>query len=925
MTMSNKHNNLDKVDLFRRFHDQFIDDDDEEDGIQAAVSSTDREMCRKGRTESSSSDDVELERSIVYRSRHRENKKNERASKEAAKLNAASMCPYQRSCAMDIFSCNMIDNQHHQLPNTSKDNAQETTSRYQRSSTMSALSFIASTLPPINDEVANNAIEVTQSIHEGIVACIMPHIEEEAKDLGRKPNMLDNMASKSTSTTTIPSLQKTTTFDTSYSDQSDSLESVGIEVELGDKICNSLYHDVEGERGCLRRRSILICVVITLVIIICLGMVVYMFGIDSKQRTIDDKHGALMMNSDLSGFTQEAEAITEKTTQLLVPTYFPTMTPTIEETRPIIPTYPTRMTTATVSPMTLQQYQTSLAPISFPTTKPSISQSQSSTSPSATPITASSLPTANPTIITASSVPTLNPTIRERCNAPASAYQSSLVYCKGGQLHYTPDNNGHRIPDFGKVGYRYGKALPNVPIRYTISPIDGDNTAHIQAAIDLVARSYEPDENGIRGAVKLSEGVFTTNDIIYLNHNGVVLRGSGSGRDPSRNTVIRSTRTGTDATVFHLGVRDLLSSENWDGAVDGSTVSIVSRRIPIGEQNILVSDASPFETGDIVVIRQMRSDRWYDAVDDGGVVNAPGWKERDFDWMDIAYVRFVTAVGSNVTLDAPLYHELNAAHGDLLLYKYNSTSIDKTIQRDIGIEDIRIDIDYEGKDASSSDDIQHTQRGVMIRGLIDGWIRNVSILHFAKDGVILHRSSRITIQDSVVAYPVSPTTGGYKYGFTLSVGAQQILIQDSKAIATRHGFILNGSTRSSGVVVLRGELRQNLGSSEGHRQWSLGVLFDNCRVTSASTSHTAFRLGNRGDWGTSHGWASVNSVIWNTHTFGYGDIVVQKPPTAQNFVIGSSGPINRSAEWPGNWGFVERKIGSRQLYPPSLYEAQRAA
>lgn len=898
MTMSNKHNNLDKVDLFRRrFHDQFIDDGDEEDGIHAAVSSVDREMCRKGRTESSSSDDVELERIIVDRTRHRENKKIESASKEAAKLNAASMCPYQRSCAMDIFSCIMIDNQHHQLPNTSKNNAKETTSRYQ----------------------TNNAIEVTQSIHERIVGCFMPHIDEEAKD--------DASVKKSTSTTMIPSLQKTTTFDTSYSDQSDSLESVGIEVELGDKICNSLYHVVEGEKGCLRRRFILICVVITLVIII--GPIVYMFGMDSKQRTIDDKQGALMMNSNLSGFAQEAEAITEKTTQTLVSTYFPTMTPTIEETRPFIPTYvPTtdRMAMVTDSPMTLQQYPTSLAPILFPTTKPSISQSQSSTSPSAIPIPASSMPTAaNPTIITASSsVPTVNPTIRERCNAPASAYQSSLVYCKDGQLHYKPDNNGHRIPDFGKVGYRYGKALPNVPIRYTVSPIDGDNTAHIQAAIDLVARSYEPDENGIRGAVKLSEGVFTTNDIIYLNHDGVVLQGSGSGRDPSRNTVIRSTRTGNDATVFHLGVRDLLSSENWDGAVAGSTVSIVPRRIPIGEQNILVSDAFPFETGDLVVIRQMRSDRWYDAVDDGGC--KPGWKERDFDWMDITYVRFVTAVGRNsVTIDAPLYHTLNADHGDLLLYKYNSTSIDKTIQRDIGIEDLRIDIDYEGEDASSSDDIQHTQRGVMIRGLIDGWIRNVAILHFAKDAVILHRSSRITIQDSVVAHPVAPTSGGYKYGFTLSVGAQQILIQDSKAIATRHGFILNGSTRSSGVVVLRGELRQNLGSSEGHRQWSLGVLFDNCRVTSAPKSHTAFRLGNRGDWGTSHGWASVNSVIWNTHTFGYGEIVVQKPPTAQNFIIASSGPINQSAEWPGDTGFVERKIGSRQLYPPSLYEAQRAA
>ncbi|KAL7453169.1 hypothetical protein ACHAWC_004844, partial [Mediolabrus comicus] len=236
--MSNKHDNLDKVDLFRRrFLDQFIDDGDEEDGIQAAVSSADREMCSKGRTESSSS-------SIVDGSR-RKNTKNERGmSKEAAKLNAASMCPYQRSCAMDIFSCIMIDNQHHQLPNTSRDNVQETTSidddaqrslRYQRSSAVSTLSFIASSsLPPINDEVANNAIEVTQSIHQRIVACFMPHVEEEAKGLGRKPNLLDNKASvKSTSTTTIPSLQKTTTFDTTSSDQSDSLESDGIEVELG--------------------------------------------------------------------------------------------------------------------------------------------------------------------------------------------------------------------------------------------------------------------------------------------------------------------------------------------------------------------------------------------------------------------------------------------------------------------------------------------------------------------------------------------------------------------------------------------------------------------------------------------------------------------------------------------------------------------
>ena len=94
MTMSNKHNNLDKVDLFRKH--QFIDDDDEEDGIQAAVSSTDREMCRKGLTESLSSDDVELERSIVDRSRHRENKKNERAKRKFSSF---------LSIVVDLYNC----------------------------------------------------------------------------------------------------------------------------------------------------------------------------------------------------------------------------------------------------------------------------------------------------------------------------------------------------------------------------------------------------------------------------------------------------------------------------------------------------------------------------------------------------------------------------------------------------------------------------------------------------------------------------------------------------------------------------------------------------------------------------------------------------------------------------------------------------
>ncbi len=328
----------------------------------------------------------------------------------------------------------------------------------------------------------------------------------------------------------------------------------------------------------------------------------------------------------------------------------------------------------TIEPSASPSWQNSSSPpLSLDTTANHTTSEAShgnSTSPSENDATYQ--PTVNPTRMKSKTL-LLDPSSIPTCDAPKSTWQSSLVYCEDGRLRYKMEKNGHKIPDFGHVGYRNGESLPDVPVRVTIGPIEGDNTKHIQDAIDLVSLNYQPDENGIRGAVLLRAGIYSTDNIIYLNHDGVILRGTGSGEDPASNTIIRSTRTGADDTVFHMGVRES-SSENWDGAEHGKNVSITPRQIPIGERTIPVSDASPFKAGDLVVVRQKKSDRWYDAVDNGGTVNDPGWKERDFNWMDISYTRFVSAVGSNdVTIDAPLFHELNADHGNLTMYKYNST------------------------------------------------------------------------------------------------------------------------------------------------------------------------------------------------------------------------------------------------------------
>src|SRR5690625_8052132 len=82
-----------------------------------------------------------------------------------------------------------------------------------------------------------------------------------------------------------------------------------------------------------------------------------------------------------------------------------------------------------------------------------------------------------------------------------------------------------------------GVDLPRIPVRKTIGPVDGDNTPHIQRAIDEIS-SRKPDENGFRGAVLLEPGLYSIRNNLFIRASGVVLRGSGDGEDPSRNTIL---------------------------------------------------------------------------------------------------------------------------------------------------------------------------------------------------------------------------------------------------------------------------------------------------------------------------------------------------------------------------------------------------
>jgi len=67
--------------------------------------------------------------------------------------------------------------------------------------------------------------------------------------------------------------------------------------------------------------------------------------------------------------------------------------------------------------------------------------------------------------------------------------RSQWVYFdSSGRLSYRALDKGDRILDFSYAGYMGGGVAPIAPVKRTVAPSGGDDTAAIQAAIDEVSQ-----------------------------------------------------------------------------------------------------------------------------------------------------------------------------------------------------------------------------------------------------------------------------------------------------------------------------------------------------------------------------------------------------------------------------------------------------
>ena len=496
---------------------------------------------------------------------------------------------------------------------------------------------------------------------------------------------------------------------------------------------------------------------------------------------------------------------------------------------------------------------------------------------------------------------------------PAAAEQgwsSDLVRRDAqGRLVYTSDADGNCIPDFSHAGYRGGGvAPPRIAAARTVRPGSGNDTVAIQAALDEVA-ALKPDARGFRGAVELAAGVYEIWGTLSIDASGVVLRGAGDGGDPARDTILLARGDAPHQRPVIVAGGGSPASAAWPDEVPGTRTNILTRVVPVGARSFAVADASAFRVGDNVIVVHPSTRRWIRAVDGGGTGADPSWAPGE---LDIVYNRRIRAIhGDGVVLDGPVFNHLDRRLSQSYVYLHDRSGI----RTRIGLESLRIDIQTSG----DPEDEDHAWDAIRLEEIEDAWVRDVTALHFGGSAVRTWQANRITVERVRALDPVSLLSGSRRYSFNAYRASNDILFVDCYATESRHAYVSNGVTSTSGIVFLDSTSLGDHNASEGHRRWSQGLLYDRCTFAEPNTTGAQLGLYNRGSYGTGHGWSAAHSVAWNTVV--ENSIVVQQPPTAQNYAIGCYGTVTPEGPWESPAGHIEGS-NAPGLDPDSLYRAQ---
>ncbi|KAI9287991.1 hypothetical protein BC943DRAFT_317557 [Umbelopsis sp. AD052] len=510
-----------------------------------------------------------------------------------------------------------------------------------------------------------------------------------------------------------------------------------------------------------------------------------------------------------------------------------------------------------------------------------------------------------------------SPALYPQVGYPSVVYPNEQT----GKLVYPPYNKeGDHLFDFSYAGYNEGWTplpSPSSQATVTLSPGDGrsDDADRIQDAINHISK-MPLNELGFRGSLLLNAGVFYVSHPIEITQSGIVMRGDAAG-----GTTIQAT-SAIDPTKTEYLIR--ISGDGNEMA--RKRISIVDEYVPVGSMRVKVADPKRFKTGDLIVVTANFNLEWIRKVGmdvihpKGDTTKNNGWKPGRFD--SFRRVMHVDANSGELYLNAPLTAAIAKWSGGGHVEAYKSKRV--TL---VGIEDLQFT--YPTNRNRGPDEMMREEKKKVkdyrfatemfanyvfkMDNAENCWIRNVRSVWFRNFAQLGTNTLTITLEGCNHTYPAAaPSKTPSLVGqFAFEISGQLILIDRCHAEMSFHAYSYKARINGPNVVHQSTSVGR-AGDVGPHMKWSSGQLYDNCNFEGQLIIQDRF------DAGSGHGWSGANSVVWNT--VAHAGMIIQQPPTAQNFVIGSSEKKGKPRMPQHPWAWTESE--GKKVNPPSLYLAQ---
>lgn len=330
--------------------------------------------------------------------------------------------------------------------------------------------------------------------------------------------------------------------------------------------------------------------------------------------------------------------------------------------------------------------------------------------------------------------------------------------------------NGDSVPDFSRVGYRWGDMeIPEYKVVTVLeAPEDGsDATAMIQAAIDAHKGP---------GAVLLKAGKYNVSGTIKLNKSNLVLRGEGDS------TIIYGTgkEQRTLVEFGNKGKRELN---------DDRKSIITGDYTPVGQMYVTVDEPELFKIGDRVVVSYFMNDDWIheikmDQIPQNQKGNVKQWTAEEFKFY---WERIITDIqGDRIYLENPIVQGLDPKYGTahLMLCSWDRIS-------ESGVENLVFDTEFDPsvmtertashrKGDPYMADEEHAWLAIKVGPAEHCWIRGVKSYHMGFGLARLATGVRVIEQKDGVLYinhKPDMLNGAQNFGYRLPIEDVSVTIR----------------------------------------------------------------------------------------------------------------------------------------------------